>query len=99
MAPELAKIDNIQLIKNYSGPLLILVAQDDSITPVKFSQKLYEATSSSEKTLAIILDSEHGKPMKKNQTIKAYQRFIKKITKPKAVNKITEVKINLSTPG
>jgi len=79
VSPELAKVDNSQLIKNYKSPLLIIVAEDDSITPVTFSQNLYAAAQSPMKTLAIIQDSDHGKPMKKTQTIEAYKVFINQI--------------------
>ena len=40
VSPELAIVDNIKIIKHYKSPLLVLVAKDDSITPVKF-QKNY----------------------------------------------------------
>ncbi|MDB2387343.1 lysophospholipase [Shewanella sp.] len=79
VSPELAIVDNTQIIKNYSSPLLVLVAKDDSITPVEFSKELFDASGSSAKTLAVILNSEHGKPMKKEQTIKAYKKFIAKL--------------------
>jgi len=80
VSAELAKVDSTKLLKNYKNPLLVLVAKGDSITPVAFSQKLYQVTDSSQKTLAIILDSKHGKPMKKDQAIKAYQLFIEKLS-------------------
>jgi len=79
ISPELAKVDNTQLIKRYSGPLMVLVAEYDAITPVAFSQKLYQETGSTEKQLVVILDSDHGKPMKKEQTVRAYRQFINKL--------------------
>jgi len=53
VSPELAKLDNTQLLNNYSGPLMIIVVEDNSITPVKFSQNLYEATGSSVKIYSL----------------------------------------------
>jgi len=79
VAPELAKVDNTKLIEKYNGPLLILIGDDDSMTPVKFSQKLYDASGSTVKKLTIILDAKHGKPMKKEQAIEAYKLFIEKL--------------------
>ena len=79
VSPELAKIDNIALIKNYNDPLLFLVGQDDSTTPVKFSQELYDVSGSSVKTLTIIPNTEHGETMKKDEAIKAYALFINKL--------------------
>jgi len=80
VSPELAKINNIELIKKYNNPLLFLAGSDDTITPVKFSQELFDAASSQDKTLTIIPDIEHGKNMKKDQAIAAYSIFIEKIT-------------------
>lgn len=76
ISPELAKIDNIELIKHYSKPLLFLVGENDSTTPVRFSQELYDASSSSVKKLEIIPNAEHGNTMKKNEAIKVYKHFI-----------------------
>lgn len=76
VSPELANIDNIALIKKYNNPLLFLAGNDDTTTPVKFSQDLYDASNSQEKTLAIIPDSEHGQTMKKDEAIRAYTLFI-----------------------
>ena len=79
VSPELAKIDNIELIKNYNEPLLFLIGQNDSTTPVKFSQELYDASGSLVKTLTIIPNTEHGETMKKDEAIKAYVLFINKL--------------------
>lgn len=76
VSPELAKINNIELIKNYSNPLLFLVGENDSTTPVAFSQQLYNVSPSSIKTLEVIPDIGHGETMKKDQAIKAYKDFI-----------------------
>jgi alpha/beta superfamily hydrolase len=79
VSPELAKINNIELIKNYKNPLLFLVGENDSTTPVKFSQELYNSSQSSVKTLAVIPNTEHGETMKKDESIKAYELFINKL--------------------
>ena len=80
ISPELANIDNIVLIKKYSNPLLFLAAKEDTTTPLKFSQDLYQASISQEKTLAIISEAEHGRTMKKDKAIQAYSLFIKELT-------------------
>lgn len=79
VSPELIKVDNSQLIEKYSKPLLVLVGKNDSITPVKFSQKLYDSSGSPMKTMSVILNAKHGKPMKTDQAIKAYQLFINEL--------------------
>ena len=80
VSPELAEINNVELIKGYSKPLLFLAGSEDNTTPVKFAQELYEAAKSQNKTLAIIPDTKHGQTMKKPQAIKAYSIFIENIT-------------------
>ncbi len=79
VAPELAEINNIELIKNYTNPLLFLIGEDDSTTPVQFSQDLYSASNSADKTLTIIADTEHSQTMKREEAIKAYTLFIKSL--------------------
>ncbi|ALO36759.1 hypothetical protein CMT41_16625 [Colwellia sp. MT41] len=77
VSPELAAIDNIKLIRKYTNPLLFLIGKNDSTTPVEFSQALYDASNSKDKTLTIIADTEHSQTMKREQAIKAYATFIK----------------------
>ncbi|WP_157465939.1 alpha/beta hydrolase [Colwellia sp. TT2012] len=80
VSPELAAIDNIKLIRKYTNPLLFLIGKNDSTTPVEFSQALYDASNSKDKTLTIIADTEHSQTMKREQAIKAYATFIKGLT-------------------
>ena len=79
LSPELVKINNVDLIKKYSKPLLFLIGENDSTTPVKNSEELYSISSSSVKELAIIPNTKHAETMKKNETIKAYKSFINKL--------------------
>lgn len=80
VSPELAEINNVELIRGYRKPLLFLAGSEDSTTPVKFSQELYDAASSQDKTLAIIPNTKHGQTMKKDEAIQAYSTFIKGLT-------------------
>ena len=80
VSPELATINNTELIKNYHDPLLFLIGKDDSVTPVTFSQELYDVSASSIKTLTVIPDTEHGLSMKKDEAISAYRSFINKLS-------------------
>lgn len=79
LSPELAEINNVDFIKEYSKPLLFLIGEDDSTTPVENSKELYDVSSSKVKVLAIIPNTEHGETMRRDQTIKAYQNFINKL--------------------
>ena len=79
VSPELASLNNIDKIREYQKPLLLLVGENDETTPVKFSQALYDVSSSKVKILTIIPDIDHGRTMKKEEAILAYQEFIKQI--------------------
>lgn len=79
LSPELAEINNGDFIKKYRKPLLFLIGEDDSTTPVENSKELYNISSSQIKVLAIIPNTEHAETMKKDKAIKAYQDFINKL--------------------
>ncbi|GIU41913.1 alpha/beta hydrolase [Shewanella sairae] len=76
VAPELASIDNIALMQNYRAPLLLLVGEEDETTPVAFSQALYDAAASEQKTLTVLKGTGHSQSMKMDAALKAYARFI-----------------------
>jgi alpha/beta superfamily hydrolase len=79
LSPELAEINNVDFIEEYNKPLLFLIGEDDSTTPVINSKELYNISSSQIKVLAIIPNTEHGETMRKDKAIKAYQDFINKL--------------------
>jgi hypothetical protein len=79
LSPELAEINNVDFIKEYNKPLLFLIGEDDSTTPVINSKELYNISSSQIKVLAIMPNTEHGETMRKDKAIKAYQDFINKL--------------------
>lgn len=76
VSPELAQLNNIDFIKQYNNPLLFLAGEDDTITPIAFSQALFDISGSKVKTLATIPESKHGMSMKSAAAIKAYTLFI-----------------------
>jgi hypothetical protein len=76
LSTELSKINNMELIKKYNKPLLLLIGENDSTTPVENSKALLDLSPSEAKVLAIIPKTEHGETMKKDKGIRAYQDFI-----------------------
>ncbi|GAA0812529.1 hypothetical protein GCM10009111_06620 [Colwellia asteriadis] len=80
VSPELAQLNNIDFIKQYKNPLLFLAGTEDTITPIAFSQALFDISGSEVKTLATISESKHGMSMKSAAAIKAYTVFIDQIT-------------------
>lgn len=79
LSKELSEITNVDSIKQYNKPLLLLVGENDSVTPVEYSKTLYDMSPSQMKVLAIIPGTEHGESMKKEAGIRAYQSFIKQM--------------------
>ena len=79
LSKELSEITNVDSIKQYNKPLLLLVGENDSVTPVEHSKTLYDMSPSQMKVLAIIPGTEHGESMKKEAGIRAYQSFIKQM--------------------
>jgi alpha-beta hydrolase superfamily lysophospholipase len=76
VSPELAAINNSEIIKLIDTPLLLLAGEDDTTTPLVFAQQLYGASPSENKVLAIIPGTEHAQPMAKDEAISAYKLFI-----------------------
>lgn len=76
VSDELREINNVELIKQYSNPLLFLSGDTDTTTPVAFAQELYDASPSETKNFAVIHDTGHAQTMKNKQAIAVYQRFI-----------------------
>ena len=79
LSPELEEINNVDFLKKYRKPLLLLVGENDSTTPAKDSEELYNISPSKLKFLSIITNTEHAQTMKKGETIKAYQDFINRL--------------------
>jgi fermentation-respiration switch protein FrsA (DUF1100 family) len=67
LSAELAKTSNIDLIKKYNKPLLLLIGEDDAITPMGNSKELFDMSPSLVKVLAVIPNTEHGETMKKEK--------------------------------
>jgi fermentation-respiration switch protein FrsA (DUF1100 family) len=80
VSPELAQINNLELIETYKNPLLFLVGEKDTTTPIRFSQFLYEASHSPVKTLEVIPNAKHGETMKKEKAIDVYKVFLANLT-------------------
>lgn len=74
--PELAEINNLDLLRQYHGPLMLLVGDEDETTPVEFSKTLLEVSVSESKSLVVIPGRDHGYSIKSEAAIKEYRSFI-----------------------
>jgi dipeptidyl aminopeptidase/acylaminoacyl peptidase len=53
-------IDNIQQVQHLAKPLLIVVGENDDLTPPGMGQKVYNAAASSQKRIEVIPKGEHS---------------------------------------
>ena len=73
-------VDNAVVVSNfYSGPLLIIGAENDQQVPVELSTSLYNASKSVNKKLVIVEDADHSSMLDKPSEIAIYKQFINSI--------------------
>lgn len=73
-------VDNAEVVSTYyNGPLFILGAENDEQVPVSLSEKLYQLSQSSNKTLTIVEGAKHGEMLDGIKELEIYQNFLKSI--------------------
>lgn len=73
-------VDNEVVVSNfYSGPLLVIGAENDEQVPVELSSALYNASKSENKKLVIVEGADHGSMLDKPKEIALYKQFINSI--------------------
>ena len=74
-------VDNEVVVSNfYSGPLLIIGAENDQQVPVELSSALYNASQSENKKLVIVEGADHSSMLDKPKEIALYKAFLNSIT-------------------
>ena len=81
-SPEVATLSNTELIRKFENNLMIIVGENDKLTPVDMSEQLYKLTPSANKRLVIVKGAQHVDSMSFEQTADAYKEFLKSISKP-----------------
>ena len=76
LTSELSSLNNEEIITNYSGPLFLIVGDEDEITPISFTKILFAKSPSKRKTMEVVRGAMHVNSMTFDQTIKAYESFI-----------------------
>ncbi|MGH8370571.1 MAG: hypothetical protein ACRESC_06280, partial [Gammaproteobacteria bacterium] len=79
--PPLLQVNNVNALEQYRGPLLLVVGNNDKITPPRFSRELYEksATPVNLKTLYVAKDRYHGNALEDPGAQKLYVKFMDSI--------------------
>ena len=73
-------VDNEVVVSNfYSGPLLVIGAENDQQVPVELSSALYNASTSENKKLVIVEGADHGSMLDKAKEIALYKAFLNSI--------------------
>ena len=76
--PPLLKVNNVDALRQYRGPLFLVVGDKDDTTPPKFSQELYadSATPVAEKRLYLVKGKGHGSALDDADARKQYRQFL-----------------------
>lgn len=77
--PDLAVLNNGKQVQQYTGPLLLLVGDNDKTTPPAYSQAIYKQSASKNKELVVLSGRGHADVMKSPLAIEAYQQFIRSL--------------------
>lgn len=73
-------IDNEAVVStHYTGPLLVIGGENDGQVPVELSTRLFEVSISSNKTLLIVEDADHGEMLDGEKALAQYQAFLNSI--------------------
>ena len=85
IAPDFAQESNVERLTRYTGPLLLIAGSKDSVTPPRFMQQLFDASSSTLKQMVVAKGARHGNALSYRETVAALQKFlvIARLTPPK----------------
>lgn len=73
---ELRSLQMAEIIKQYSGPLLVVVGELDGMTPESDARQLYQNANSVNKTLSLAPRVGHAKPLRTDEVLQAYSTLI-----------------------
>jgi alpha/beta superfamily hydrolase len=76
MDDNIAKAGNESVVKTYSGPLFILVGENDKTTPAALNQRLYDLSISKNKQIYIAKDRRHGNAITSPEAKSQLSKFI-----------------------
>lgn len=76
---KLKSVGNDDVVKNYKGPLFILVGEDDKVTPVELNQALFTASISLNKQIFIAKERKHGNAITSPEGKRKLLTFIRQL--------------------
>lgn len=92
IAPSLRAHGNLRLMPSIRAPLLLVVGENDSDTPARFSRALLSASSlpDSEKTLAVIPRASHSDSFEQPEALHAYRALLRSLDRRAPVRRKIE---------
>jgi alpha-beta hydrolase superfamily lysophospholipase len=73
---QLKTAGNSKVVQQYSGPIFIIIGEDDKVTPANLSEKLYQQSISTDKHILIVKGRRHGDVLRDDGAKAALRGFI-----------------------
>lgn len=78
VAEDLASLDNYQTLAEFDGPLLVLIAGEDTQVPAELSARFFAAQRSWKKSVAVIENTDEHALLHSDDALAAYTQFVRK---------------------
>ncbi|MFZ6757182.1 alpha/beta hydrolase [Undibacterium sp. Ji50W] len=79
LSPALQDIDNTRAVAGFRGKSLVLVGDQDQITPLALGRKVYDALPSADKRFMVSSGGGHNGLMRRTDMVDAYCGFVRSI--------------------
>ncbi|HYC91608.1 MAG TPA: alpha/beta fold hydrolase [Thermoanaerobaculia bacterium] len=73
IAPALLEASNVDVVRRYTGPLLLITGADDPVTPPVFARQLHAVSASPVKRLVIVPGAGHGDALAFPMAVQEYK--------------------------
>ncbi len=79
LSASLAAIDNVAAGAHYAGPSLVLIGDQDTVTPPPLARQVYDALPGRSKQLLLVAGADHNGVLTNQATAPAYCAFVAKL--------------------
>ncbi|NQZ07221.1 MAG: alpha/beta hydrolase [Algicola sp.] len=76
---QLKTAGNSKVVQQYSGPIFIIIGENDKVTPVNLSEKLYQQSISTDKHILVVKGRRHGDVLRDDGAKAALRGFIERL--------------------
>ncbi len=85
LEPSLRAIDNIATLSGYPGATLVLAGERDTVTPLRYGRKVFDALPGSVKTWHVAAGADHNGILASGSVAQVYCRFAQQVQTPPAL--------------